>query len=489
MDFDLFDNIPSGEQAFRRRYWEQKNAHPDQVTRWAKNTNQATVEIVLQKEDSNQDRVKAFYDAQRDLARNGLPPQTREGAYNVSGATVQLCEMQLKNMSEFSDQAFKTGQSISKVSIITNKTYYSKCGHYDSVKAGANSADAQGFRDVQGQTRDEYCFSCKLSIASELNPKPDFINFKKKDDEMTPTPSQAFDLVYPMPFGREQPVSAALKSGIAKDSIMDELQKENTVDWIGDQYLPPQTQDGKKHIAPPQFQLSSAKTASLGCLMAMIPASAVAQFTDFASKHITPGTLAEDGVEDEPHVTVLYGFNPNFDAQKLEKLLGSSGAIPFTVGSIGRFECPDYDVLHFKVNSPELELLNAKLTKEFANEIEEQNRKYNPHVTIAYVKKGTNSHIDGVKVTPKTYRAANLLFSGPTQKHRQFISLSWDGQIYDDGGFQDGFGEQEKTPSKPVNNLGDALQEFLAKRSKDTQKDVKDLHAQLKKPFGHNKPK
>ena len=487
MDFDLFENTPSGADAWRKRYFEQKEKHPDEVTRWMKNVNQATVQVVLQKEDSNQDRVKAFYDAQRDLARNGLPPQTREGAYNVSGATVQLCEMQLHNMDEFSDQAFKP-QTKSKVQVVANKILYKKCGHYQDMRGGIDEEGIPLKDAFSCRERDDYCFACKLAEGSELNPKPDFVNFQKKGDEMTSTPSQAFDLVYPMPFGREQPVSAALKSGIAKNSNMDELQKENTVDWIGDKYLPKQTQDGKKRFTPPQFQLSSAKSASLGCLMAMIPASAVEHFVSFASKYVKPGTLAEDGIEDEPHVTVLYGFRPGFDAQKLEKLLASSGPIPFTVGSIGRFECPDYDVIHFKVNSPELELLNSKLSKAFADEIEEQNRKYAPHVTIAYVKKGTNTHFDGVKVTPKTYGASNLLFSGPKKQHRQFISLSWDGQIYTDLDFQDGIGEKQSSDTKPFeNNVGDLLQSFLIQKSKDRKKETQDLDNQLKKPFGHQK--
>ncbi len=274
IEFNLFENIESGVDSWRRAYWNQKNQQDDKVTRWLKNTNSATVEVVLQKEDPAQDRVKQFYDAQRDLARNGLPPQTKEGAYNVSGATVEISEMQLRNMSEFSDQSFQTGQSLSKVQIKANKIYYVKCGHYDNIRAGATSFDKEGFQNNVETTKNDYCFACKCSIARELNPKSDFISFKKTNpDEMVNHPSTAYNelpdknSIYPFPFGSKIPTTPnmtptdSLPEGTLANNPLQEgfrdMQKDNTVDYVGNRYLPSGTQDGKSGEKPPQFQQSS----------------------------------------------------------------------------------------------------------------------------------------------------------------------------------------------------------------------------------------
>ena len=98
-------------------------------------------------------------------------------------------------------------------------------------------------------------------FASDLNKKEDFVNFKKKEDEMQPTPSQAFDLIYPMPFGNTNPKSASQeptsKMDLDKKGVLMLDVKTNTAEWIGDHYLPKQTQDYKDDYTPPQTQLSS----------------------------------------------------------------------------------------------------------------------------------------------------------------------------------------------------------------------------------------
>lgn len=106
-------------------------------------------------------------------------------------------------------------------------------------------------------------------FASDLNPKEDFINFKKKEDEMQPTPSQAFDLIYPMPFGNQKPQSPnqepSEKLELNKKGTLLLDVKNNSAEWIGDHYLPKQTQDYKDDYTPPQSQLSSGSTDENKC--------------------------------------------------------------------------------------------------------------------------------------------------------------------------------------------------------------------------------
>jgi 2'-5' RNA ligase len=62
-------------------------------------------------------------------------------------------------------------------------------------------------------------------------------------------------------------------------------------------------------------------------------------------------------------------------------------AIKITTKNITHFETPDYDVVKFDVKSKDLVKLNKLLTDSF--EFTTDYPDYHPHMTIAYVKKGT----------------------------------------------------------------------------------------------------
>ena len=164
-----------------------------------------------------------------------------------------------------------------------------------------------------------------------------------------------------------------------------------------------------------------ADVSKFGCLMAQLP-SLDSELPNWAADNIKSGTLAEEGIETETHCTVLYGFNLDFDSSKLQQ---EYGGITLKLGKVSRFECPEYDVLKLAVESPDLVALNERLMREFENEVTPSKWSYNPHVTIAYVQKGTNKNLDGDKTFEgREIRVRQLLYSLPEKQGRVVIEAS-----------------------------------------------------------------
>lgn len=96
------------------------------------------------------------------------------------------------------------------------------------------------------------------------------------------------------------------------------------------------------------------------------------------------------GIEDEPHVTALFGFHDNEveldDIKKLSKRI-IVRPLPVKVIGISVFSSDDkpYDVVKLDIESKELNKLNKRMQK-FPNT--SSFKDYHPHMTIAYVKKG-----------------------------------------------------------------------------------------------------
>jgi len=95
------------------------------------------------------------------------------------------------------------------------------------------------------------------------------------------------------------------------------------------------------------------------------------------------------GLEDNPHVTVLYGIHE--DKIDPEVVLGviQDDMIPITVtiSEIGIFENDEYDVVKYEVPvTEELQKFRDLLMEKFENT--QTFPDYHPHITLAYVKPG-----------------------------------------------------------------------------------------------------
>lgn len=95
--------------------------------------------------------------------------------------------------------------------------------------------------------------------------------------------------------------------------------------------------------------------------------------------------LAEEGREDDAHVTVCYGLHTNDVEQVRSALSKAKGPIELTFGKTAIFDAEEYDVLYVEVHSPDLHALNQALR---SLPVTNSYSEYTPHATVAYLKKG-----------------------------------------------------------------------------------------------------
>lgn len=155
-----------------------------------------------------------------------------------------------------------------------------------------------------------------------------------------------------------------------------------------------------------------------------LPPDVAARVKAMAAK-IPDEHLAEDGREDDPHVTVKYGLHADGPDEALQALAGE-GPARMTLGKTSLFPASgdhQYDVVKLDVDSPDLHRMNAKLAKLPHTDTHPT---YRPHVTVAYVKPGMGKKyagmddLHGLKVT-----GSHVQFSAK-DRTRTAIPLSGD---------------------------------------------------------------
>jgi 2'-5' RNA ligase len=136
-------------------------------------------------------------------------------------------------------------------------------------------------------------------------------------------------------------------------------------------------------------------------------------FTDKTQGHL--------GREDEIHMTVLYGLHSESPVQTKE-LVAKTPPFPIHLAKIGIFSTNDeFDVVKINIEGDELKDLNARLAKNCQHT--NRHGAYRPHVTIAYVKKGTAWKFDGnADFEGRSFLADQLIFSSRNGK-KDRISL------------------------------------------------------------------
>jgi len=95
----------------------------------------------------------------------------------------------------------------------------------------------------------------------------------------------------------------------------------------------------------------------------------------------------------EAHVTLLYGLVNESDFFQVREKFSEMEPPKFKIGKITRFDnSPDFDVLKFDIESDDFHEIN-KVLREFDNECKYPD--YHPHMTIAYIKKGSCKDLEG----------------------------------------------------------------------------------------------
>lgn len=120
------------------------------------------------------------------------------------------------------------------------------------------------------------------------------------------------------------------------------------------------------------------------------------------------------GLEDKPHVTLLYGLHDDeIDSKEVMKICKSVEYPDLRLHDISLFEKEKYDVIKFEVDceNDALTETNRALSK-LPNSNEYP--KYAPHVTVAYVKAGKGEkYVKMFKDTEYTAKPISIVYSPP----------------------------------------------------------------------------
>ena len=169
--------------------------------------------------------------------------------------------------------------------------------------------------------------------------------------------------------------------------------------------------------------LTENRHVECGCLMAQVSPTYGPHVIRLGRTAIPPQILYTDpndptyGYDDEPHVTLKYGFEPDLGKMDVARIL--KGIKPFNVklNALNLFENDKYDVVKFEVEKcPTLTELRRRCDG-YPNK--DSYPDYKPHMTLAYVKKGLFPHKrDNLNIMLPITR---FKYSGPNGKY--FINL------------------------------------------------------------------
>lgn len=121
----------------------------------------------------------------------------------------------------------------------------------------------------------------------------------------------------------------------------------------------------------------------------------VAEYVRRIQSQIRLGHLEK--LEEDPHVTVLYGLS-TCDPADVSGLVSGCGPIEWETGGLSVFKNKLTHVLKLDVHSPTLTKLNARLREMLPNK---NTFAYWPHVTVAHLKPGkADEYADGNDIGP-----------------------------------------------------------------------------------------
>jgi hypothetical protein len=160
-----------------------------------------------------------------------------------------------------------------------------------------------------------------------------------------------------------------------------------------------------------------------GCLMAHVSPTYGPHVIKLGRTAIPPQILYTDpndptfGYDTEPHVTLKYGFEPDLGKMNVAKIL--QGMKPFNIilKALNLFENDKFDVVKFEVQKCPILTELRRRCDGYPNS--DSYPDYNPHMTLAYVKKGSFPHIkENLNIALPITR---FKYSGPNGKY--FINL------------------------------------------------------------------
>lgn len=156
------------------------------------------------------------------------------------------------------------------------------------------------------------------------------------------------------------------------------------------------------------------------CILFDFPENISTSIKDWAKNNISPKKLVNDGLEDETHVTILWGVHSESPKDTFN-VLTNTESFEIELGFISKFEPEDCDVLKIDVNPSKLQNLRKILEKNVPNT--QTHDSYKPHVTLAYVAKNSCNELIGCdyfKGTKVLVNAVDFSSSDGTRQRMYF---------------------------------------------------------------------
>jgi len=143
------------------------------------------------------------------------------------------------------------------------------------------------------------------------------------------------------------------------------------------------------------------KAYSYSCLMIDAPTEIGDRVVEWGELNIPDDVLfvgdnGDMGRELEAHVTVKFGMTEPIPTASVYNIAHTTQPFPITVGKVSLFRNEKFDVVKCDVESDWLRHLNSQISREVPNE--DRHPEYHPHLTVAYVKKGTCDQLEGMDI-------------------------------------------------------------------------------------------
>ena len=148
----------------------------------------------------------------------------------------------------------------------------------------------------------------------------------------------------------------------------------------------------------PGFEIEAGHGGAIAMLL--VPEDIAQEITEWGKSQINDDEIyGQDGKgrDGSPHVTLQNGMMVE-DTNELERLFSDLPGMQAELGPIGVFrnDKKDYDVVHITVKCDDLHAVNA-MTSDLLEVNNPQGHEFNPHITLAYVKKGAGKRFDGLQ--------------------------------------------------------------------------------------------
>lgn len=154
-------------------------------------------------------------------------------------------------------------------------------------------------------------------------------------------------------------------------------------------------------ISQRQLPTIFSKKESLSCIVISLPENVKSKVKKWAKEHIDKEDLfyisKGRGLEPHVHITVKYGLYTN-DASEVKSFLKEQEPVDVKLGPISKFRdvSDEFDVLKVEAYGEDLQAFNKAVSKKFKHK--ESRKRYLPHITLAYVKKGACDDLVGKEV-------------------------------------------------------------------------------------------